>query len=162
MANLVNCIECSKQVSSSASQCPYCGKDPRSIACIFCGLPVKLSNEIHAECIEKRASRYSDFKQYSCPVCHTVIAYKHTVITYKGEGTCPKCGHPFTFKSCHLCHRPVEKNAAKKVRNYNEYDVSEYDYYYHYHESCKPPSYKFVYILIGVIIIYIIVKKLGE
>jgi hypothetical protein len=111
---LINCIECGAQVSSQASCCPKCGKDPIGVRCDLCGDKVAVSKATgtlyegtyHEDCLRRYIESLMKL-DLICPECTADVskmlewgtlfrrtACKHDLqICYEG-GKCPLCGYP--------------------------------------------------------------------
>ncbi|GAX36237.1 hypothetical protein [Nodularia sp. NIES-3585] len=135
MSDLVTCIECGHSpVSSKASQCPKCSKNPHGHSCTFCNTKVADSLAI----VDKKTitTTYEDYDferdrlvtkwydsivsdhfhptclkqinsiQYNCPICSAL----HTSF----NRSCSKCGHPFEVRLCNHCRQSVLEVLAVK------------------------------------------------
>ncbi|WP_414549949.1 hypothetical protein [Anabaena sp. CCY 0017] len=133
MSDLVTCIECGHSpVSSKASQCPKCSKNPHGHICKFCSTKVADSQAIvEKEIITTKDRDYENGEwvtkwydhieyhhfhpaclnqinniKYNCPTCSAI----NTSFTR----SCFKCGHPFEVRQCNHCRQPVLEALAIK------------------------------------------------
>ena len=126
MAYLTACKNCGKRVSSEATECPHCGKNPTYIKkCEICGKRIENSKlSKHPECLRSYIQSHQEIQEFSCPVCYKVFAYKEFYAVgerYPLESKweyltkCPECGHYFDFRRCDWCLQPVLKEYARNV-----------------------------------------------
>lgn len=137
MATLLKCVECGRQVSSQASQCPRCTTSyPFGVKCMVCCQTLKRSEAIkttkeyggaenrvsvkffHSDCHAQVSQIRIGKSRTSCPVCKTAIEFDTGSLV-----TCYSCGHSFStrledpsFASCCYCGFHLNKNLELKVK----------------------------------------------
>jgi hypothetical protein len=140
---LVSCVECGREVSSSAERCPHCHKYPRHIECAYCQKPLKSSMAVdymHSGCKEDFEAVKRQEK-FNCPECgaeysHVNFPFK-IVDVYGGSSPastspCPKCGCPIKVTKCSQCGRPLVESTGITVERYEQLPVKNV------HPSCVP------------------------
>jgi predicted amidophosphoribosyltransferase len=141
MLRLIECNKCGGQVSTSATICPHCNRDPHYRApklCWFCKQPSDESNSrdvfggtrIHNACLASFKERTLDINQFTCPDCKK----RHFYNTFsRGKSKCPKCGYPFEFDTCEFCWE-LALSALPSV--INGYDDSGGSWTTYHHVTC--------------------------
>lgn len=146
MAKIKNCIECDGKVSSEAGECPHCKtKYPHGVQCAVCCHVMKRAEArtnrkghwVHHSCYEKIKIEEIKFDTIVCPACHTQV-------NGSPVDKCPKCGHPFSVKTCHYCELPVYEEKAKKWKEItHRYVITNCECQMYAHPLCAPaPSNK--------------------
>lgn len=139
MAKYLNCIECGRQVSDQARQCPNCKYNPHGVKCEICQIPAKWSDVYcapsgfhhyyrdslaeyiaHKECADEVFAEIESLR-LPCPTCKSNI---------RALDDCPHCGHSQPDSNpgnlCVICHMRVIKEGAVHIR----------DKYTYAHRSC--------------------------
>ncbi len=123
MAQVTNCMECGKQVSSASYRCPHCDKFPHPVRCKLCRKEGKASEVdiregwsvregIHTSCLQRHIAQNADMRSFSCEACSKSFNYdtlKLPTASYSDHdwAQCDNCGQPFYFYKCKICSRPV-------------------------------------------------------
>lgn len=113
MAKLINCIECSKEVSSEAGLCVHCHNDPKGELCDICTFRSK-----KADLKFYRNSLFdTDKRMYAHPKCLDDVSRESVIVcplcksVNSDSEQCTNCGQPFrglTFQDrCPFCNRIV-------------------------------------------------------
>jgi len=138
---LTRCIECEKQISSSAYKCPHCQTtSPFGITCHICNKKLRKSKakqvldsegdpiySAHEECLNWVQQEVVGNQKivYQCPVCRTSV----TISPSLKNTDCHNCGHFISMNEyyagkCSLCGNTVLKGF-------------EFNYYHKiYHKLC--------------------------
>jgi hypothetical protein len=132
LAQLIRCIECERQISSDARNCPHCGTHhTKGRKCAICcnvgkvseGLWTSSYDWVHPACYEEVKREFQPV-QYTCPVCNNMEAPKVETMGVLTKpfftDPCPKCGHPlddgFRARECSYCKTYVFPIVALRDR----------------------------------------------
>lgn len=106
--NLITCAECGRKgVSSSATICPSCGKNPHAIACDYCGMffaRSRLSGGRCEKCEKKIRDQQRQEGVTKCPCCKAALKLD---MTRASSLSCSSCGHPFEQFQCSVCGNKI-------------------------------------------------------
>ncbi len=143
---LTRCIECEKQISSSAYKCPHCQTtSPFGITCHICNKKLRKSKakqvldsegdpiySAHEECLNWVQQEVVENQKvvYQCPVCRTSVTISHSL----KNTNCHNCGHSLSMNEyyagkCKHCRNTVLKGFEV---NYN-HNI--------YHKLCANKAY---------------------